>query len=103
MSLVRDPTKAQANELRCEVVAHFALQCGCVIAHKVAVVGPIRDEEDAKRVMTFAADMTGYAVEKRLLPGHRCPPPPLIQPEPYRDSSGKAVTRPVARPNFEVP
>lgn len=101
MSLVRDSTKAQANELRCEVVANFALQCGCVIAHKVAVVGPIRDEEDAKRVMTFAADMTGYAVEKRLLHGHRCPP--LVQPAPYRDGNGLAVTRPVARPHFEVP
>ena len=49
--MAEDYTKAQANELRCEVVANFALQCGCVIAHKVVVVGPIRDEEDAKRVM----------------------------------------------------
>lgn len=57
---------------RSEVHAYFTLPCGCTISNKAVVEGAIRDEEEAKRILTFGADILGHWVEKRGIPHHTC-------------------------------
>lgn len=59
------------SEPTAEVIVNLPLPCGCVVSQKYAVIGTVRNEEEAKLVLQFGADRLKLWAEQRCF-NHKC-------------------------------